>query len=335
MVTIHTWLDRRVHDSRASHRGGMDQITAGFLARQDGLIARSQALSALSVGAIRHLLGRRWMIVLPGVYAGFTGDLSERQRQRAALLYAGDNAQFSDITSLLAHGVRYVPPTTSLHVLIPAVEHRANSGFVVVRRTHRLPRPWTINGFPHCPAERSLVDASARIGDRRAARAMMADAVQRRIADAARLQAEIPHLSGRGTGVARRAISDIVLGGRSAPELEFFELCGQCEDLPQPLLNSLLELPGGRRVSPDALFLNAGLVHETNGRGPHADEDPFDDMQSRHDAMTAAGLVVLHNSPRQLREDGRRVMSEVLACHQRLAGRGLPPGVTLLRSTAP
>lgn len=312
----------------------MDQKIEEILARQDRLITRSQALTVLSVGAIRHLLGRRWMIVLPGVYAGFTGDLSERQHKRAALLYAGDNAQLGDVTSLAAYGVRYLPPSNLLHVLIPAVEHRASSSFVVIRRTHRLPQPRTISGFPHCPPERSLVEASARIGDRRTARAMMADAVQRHIAHAARLQAEIPHLSGRGAGVARRAINDIVMGGRSAPELEFLELCAQRGDLPQPLLNPLLELPGGRRVSPDALFRDAGLVHETNGRGPHADEDPFEYMQARHDAMTAAGLVVLHNSPRQLRQEGERVIDEVAACHRQLAGRGLPPGVRLLRESA-
>jgi hypothetical protein len=312
----------------------MDPIIEEALARQDRMIARGQALTMLSVGALRHLLGHRWRIVLPGVYAGFTGELSERQRKRAAWLYAGENAQLADVTSLVDLGVRYVPPTGAVHVLIPAVEHRANHGFVIVRRTHRLPQPRLLNGFPYCPAERALVDASARIGDQQTARAMIADAVQRRLAYTDRLRAELPHLSGRGSGVARRAIDDVLMGGRSAPECEFLDLCRARPDLPMPLANSLLQLPDGRKVSPDALFLDAGLVHETNGRGPHADEDPFDDMQARSDAMTTAGLVVLHNSPRQLRREAGRIMAEVITCHRRDAGRGLPPGVTLIRSGA-
>jgi hypothetical protein len=312
----------------------MDHRIEEVLTSQDQLITRSQALNVLSVGSMRHLLGRRWTMVLPGVYAGFTGELSQRQRQRAALLYAGENAQFADVTALAAHGVRYLPPSSLLHVLIPSDEHRAAREFVTVRRTHRLPRPRMINGFPYCPPERALVEAAARVGDRRVARAMMADAVQRHLAYLARLQAELPHLSGRGAGIARSAINDVVMGARSAPELEFLDLCEQHSELPRPLVNPLLELVCGRRVSPDALFLDSGVVHETNGRGPHADEDQFDGLQSRHDVMTASGLIVLHNSPRQLRHEQTRIMDEVVRTHQRFAGRGLPPGVTVLRESA-
>jgi hypothetical protein len=312
----------------------MDPVSE-FLACQDGLIARSQALLVISVSTLRHQLGRRWMIVLPGVYAGFTGALSDRQRKRAALLYAGKRALLADVTSLADLGVRFVPQQRSIHVQIPSVEHRASRGFVVVRRTHRLPPSRLLNGLPYCPPERALVEASARLGDQRTARAMIADAVQRQIAHLDGLEAELPHLSGRGSGVARRAISDVLAGARSAPECDFLDLCRRDRRLPEPLTNPLLRLPGGRTISPDALFLDAGLVHETNGRGPHAHEDGFEDMQERHDAMTTAGLTVLHNAPRQLRLEGTRVTSEVLACYQRLAGRGLPPGVILLRKGPP
>ncbi len=42
--------------------------------------------------------------------------------------------------------------------------------------------------------------------------------------------------------------------------------------------------------------------------------------------MTAAGLVVLHNSPRSLRLEPDRVMRELLTCVRRHAGSGLPAG---------
>jgi len=87
-------------------------------------------------------------------------------------------------------------------------------------------------------------------------------------------------------------------------------------------------------VSPDALALDAGLVHETNGRRAHARQDLFEDMQERHDAMTAAGLTVLHNSPRRLATQPRIAIAEFVECHRRLAGRGLPPGVELVRAAA-
>jgi hypothetical protein len=159
----------------------------------------------------------------------------------------------------------------------------------------------------------------------------MADAVQRRIADPTLIDRELPHLTGRGAGLVRGVTAVVLLGARSAPEVDFLDVCADIPGLPTPLLNCLLELPCGRRISPDALFLEAAVIHETNGRSAHEAEDLFESMQSRHDALTAAGFTVLHNSPRQLREARQRVSGEVLACVTRGAGRGLPPGVLLLR----
>jgi hypothetical protein len=100
--------------------------------------------------------------------------------------------------------------------------------------------------------------------------------------------------------------------------------------LPPLLYNRRLKLPGGRIISPDALALDAGLVHETNGRAAHRRDDLFDDMQERHDAMTVAGLTVLHNTPRRIALRGREVITQFERCYVRDAGRGLPPGVVLL-----
>jgi hypothetical protein len=221
-------------------------------------------------------------------------------------------------------------------VLIPASVKRASRDGVLVRRTHRMPLPRQIDRLPYCPPERALVEASARICDRRTSTAFIADAVQRTIALPERLALELPHLTGRGTSAARAAILDVIgLGARSAPEADFLSLCGSYPELPTPLVNALLMLPSGLKVSPDSLFLDSAVVHETNGRGPHADEDAFESMQVRHDALTAAGFIVLHNSPRSVSRESDRVMSEVLACVTRHAGRGLPAGVTLLREGPP
>jgi hypothetical protein len=307
-----------------------------IIERQEGILRRSQALEELSLDRLRHVLGRSWQILMPGVYATFTGCVSERQRLRAALLYAGDAALLADVTALDRYGVRYLPRSIEIHVLIPASVKRASRDGVLVRRTHRLPLPRQIDGLPYCPPERALVEASARICDRRVSTAVIADAVQRTIALPERLALELPHLTGRGSSSARAAIVDVIgLGARSAPEADFLVLCGSYDELPKPLVNPLLRLPSGLKVSPDSLFLDSAVVHETNGRGPHADEDAFESMQVRHDALTAAGFTVLHNSPRSILRESDRVMAEVLVCVSRHAGRGLPAGVTLLREGPP
>jgi hypothetical protein len=307
-----------------------------ILQRQEGIIRRSQALEEMSLDRMRHLLGRDWRILFPGVYATFTGAVSDRQRLRAALLYAGEEALLADVTALSRYGVRYLPKSVDIYVLIPASVKRASRDGVVVRRTHRLPLPRQIDGLPYCPPERALVEASARICDRRTSTAFVADAVQRAIAIPERLALELPHLTGRGSSSARAAVMDVIgLGARSAPEADFLALCGSYAELPRPLVNPLLRLQSGLRVSPDSLFLDSAVIHETNGRGAHAEEDEFESMQVRHDALTAAGFTVLHNSPRSLLRESDRAMREVLACVSRHAGRGVPEGVTVLREGPP
>lgn len=302
------------------------------LRAQDQVITRKQALAWLSDHMLRHRLQRYWRILLPGVYLAASGSPSERQRRIAALLYAGDESQLSDATALGAYGARYLPRDDTIYVMVPATDTRASRDGVRVRRTHRLPSARLVDGLRCVPPARALAEFAARIGDERAACAVLADAVQRRIARTEDVVEELKHVTGRGAGVARRVGSWIALGARSAAEVDFLALCRASLVLPAPLVNPVLELPTGRVVIPDALFVDAGLVHETNGREHHAAEDRFDDMQARHGAMTASGLTVLHSSPRQLRLQGQRVVHEVEQCYLRDRGRGLPRGVRLVRA---
>jgi very-short-patch-repair endonuclease len=87
-------------------------------------------------------------------------------------------------------------------------------------------------------------------------------------------------------------------------------------------------------VCVDALIPSSAVVHETNGRQAHAREDLFEDMQERHDALTASGFTVLHNSPRRIRARPREVLAQVERCHQLYDPRGLPRGVQRIASAA-
>jgi hypothetical protein len=117
-------------------------------------------------------------------------------------------------------------------------------------------------------------------------------------------------------------------------EVDFLVLVQLSAILPMPRCNVLLRLPCGRLISPDALFESSAVIHETNGRGAHARADLFEDMQERRDALTAAGFVVLHKSPRRPLTAPREVLAEVERCHRRYDGRGLAPGVTVVEPAA-
>jgi hypothetical protein len=307
-----------------------------ILAAQDAIITRQQALSVLTPGRLERLLGRQWRVIFPGVYAAQTGPLTAKQKARAALLYGGPDAQLDDLSSLTRHSVRYLPADDREFVLIPAEQKRQSREFVVVRRTFYLPKPLLAPGrMPITPLSRALADYALRHDDARQVRAVLMSAVQRQQVTVAELDSEVATASSRGLKRYVRVLEELRAGVRSVGEGDVRRLCARSKILPPPLFNPLLRLPDGRKISPDLLIEEAALVHETNGRQPHyEEEDAFDGMQERHDAMTTAGLTALHNSPRLIATAGPRILRELEAIYLRDRGRGLPPGVVILHRSA-
>ena len=318
-----------------AHPAPMGSLEATF-ARQDGLITRQQALEFLAEGAVQWRLGRHWQVVLPGVYCIERAVLSDRQRLRAALLYAGPDAMLNDATALRLHGLPFVPDEDEVRVLIPESVQRLSRQFVVTKRTWRLPESVLVDGLPSAPLCRALCEFGARHECERDSVAVIAAAVQQGRVALGELVAEARAGQSRGRPRLLRVLAPLVAGVRSAPEADFRLLVARSRVLPTPLWNSLVELPDGTRFSPDALFVDAAVVHEVNGRqyhAPHeAGEDVFDAMQRRNDALVAAGFIVLHNSPRRLRVDAGGVLRELEAVYRQHADRGMPRGIKLLRA---
>lgn len=307
-----------------------------ILAAQDGIITRQQALAAITPSRLERLLGRRWRVILPGIYAAQTGPLTPKQKARVALLYGGEHAQLDDLSSLTRHGLRYLPSDEREFILIPADQKRQSREFVVVRRTFYLPKPLLAPGrMPVTPLSRALTDFALRHENERQVRAVLMSSVQKRKLSVSELDAEVATAPSRGLKRYLRVLDELHAGVRSVGEGDVRRLCARSKILPTPLFNPLLQLPDGRKISPDLLLEEAALVHETNGREPHyEEEDAFDSMQERHDAMTTAGLPALHNSPRLIATTGPRILRELETIYLRDRGRGLPPGVVILRRSA-
>jgi hypothetical protein len=313
----------------------MDIAIEMLLKRQDRMITRQQALQLMTQAEITARLGRYWQVILPGVYAAFTGALTGSQTCRAALLHAGEGAMLNDLAALRAYRMPNLPPDPLTRVLVADTVQVSSRDFVVVRRTTRLPQPVTIAGLPVAPIGRALCEFAARHSEQRDAFAVVACAVQERRVSITRLIEETERGPTRGRPRLVRILERLEAGVRSVPEDDFRVLVQGSAVLPEPMWNPLLELQDGRKISPDALFKDSGLVHETNGRKYHGGFDDFDDMQERSDALVTAGLTVLHNAPRRIRDEGQDVIAQVEKCHLRLAGQGLPVGVVLLRPGPP
>jgi hypothetical protein len=305
-----------------------------LLVFQDQVVHRDQALlKGFTSGAIKHRLStKQWHGLLPGVYLTHPGEASRRQLLVAALLYAGSDAAIDGADACRFHGIKYVPIDEDVvHVMVPQASQARSRGFVNVRRSLAPVTGVSTDLLRFVDPATAVIAATRRMSNRRSVLAALSDALQREITTYEELVRA--HVQGppRNSTNADDALEDLGAGTRSAPEADFRRLVLASTVLPAVDYNVWLRLPTGRVVCVDALITSSGVVHETNGRAAHARADLFGDMQERHDALTASGLIVLHNAPNRIRTRGREVIVQVERCHQMYEGRGLPDGVEVVR----
>lgn len=116
-----------------------DRVT--ITGHQEGVVTTAQALAfGMSPGDIRwKVQSGRWQSVYRGVYATFSGKLSQDARLWAAVLRAGDGAALSHETAAERHDFA-AGPSGEIHVTVPAASDPARwsdlLGVVVHRSTH-------------------------------------------------------------------------------------------------------------------------------------------------------------------------------------------------------
>jgi len=292
---------------------------------QGDLITRAQALSCgLSQDALRHRIraGGPWKVVLPGIYLTHSGMLTGGQREIAAALYAGPEYAITGLTALQRHGIR-VPLAETVDVLIPATRKRQSAGFVHTRRTHRMPEPpWLSAGIRWAPAARAVADAARGGLELSDVRAIVADAVQRRKCSVTQLAAELRAGSAQRSGALAAALEEVATGIASVTEGDLRKLI-KSGRLPEPLYNAQRYVGDEFSGQPDAWWRDAGVAGEVDSREWHLSPAQWERTMARHATMSAAGIIVIHVTPRRIRLDGARVLAEFRSAIE--AGRKRPP----------
>jgi len=303
-----------------------------LLAGQDYVLHRDQAVAAgMSRSALRHRFATGWRPLLPGVYLTHPGEPSRRQRLVAGLLYAGPDAAIDSVDACHFYGLKATrPDETLIHVAVHRTSPVRSVHWLVVRHSSAAFAVRSTELLRYVDPATAVIAATRLMSSRRAVLAVLSDASQRGIADVADLVAANHRGPRRNAAMAREALVQLDAGVRSVAEARFRGLAEAAPGLPRLMYNPLIRLPDGSRIRPDALAPDAPLIHETNGAIAHRRQDLFEDMQRRHDALTAAGFTVLHNTPRRIRDDGHRVIREFDQCYRRLAKTGWPDGVVLL-----
>ncbi len=268
--------------------------------------------------------GGPWKRLMPGVILANSGTPMLQQRLQAALVYGGEGAMLTGICALVRAGARYVPVAYDLHVLVPHDRRRLSTDAVIVERSRRLPQPSDFGGLPCTPVARASIDATRRMRDPRAVRALIAEVVQRGWASVRELAHEIRDAQIRGTALPRGVIREVSAGIRSVVEAEVRDVLRHA-GISEPAWNrDLYDEHGKWLARPDAVWLDVGVVLEIDSLEWHLSPSAYKRTQERHRRMTAAGLLVIHVTPGTVRRELDRFLADVRTTLSAGAARSAP-----------
>jgi len=284
-----------------------------ILARQYQVITRSQALSCgLSESALVHRLraGGPWQRLLPGVFLAVSGTPTSDQRDLAGLLYAGPGSLLTGAAALRLWGVR-APATSLIDVLVPTSKQRKSAGFVRIHLTTRMPEQILAAGPRRfAPLPRAVGDTARGLGRLSDVRALVAAVVQQAKCTPAELAAELKQGPVQGSALMRIAIGDVYAGTRSSPEADLHDLLRRAK-LPMPEFNPELYVGEEFLASPDAWWRRAGVAAEVDSHEYHLSPEDHERTLARDARMKAAGINVLHFTPRQIRAQPAQVIAAI------------------------
>lgn len=285
-----------------------------ILREQRFVISRSQLLACGMSPRVLQLRTRPsgpWQRLLPGVYVGVTGAVTQDQREMAAMLYAGPGSVITGPAAVRRHHLRS-PGPDAVDVLIPWDCRRQSVAFVRVCRTRRMPAQVSVIGpIRLTSVPRAVADAARSMTRFDDVRAVVCEAVQRRACTVPELIAELAAGPKAGSALLREALAEVGAGVRSVAEADFRTLILR-SGLPKPIFNARLFDADGRFIATvDAWWPAAGVAAEVDSRAYHLSAADQDRTTNRHDKLIAHGIFPLHFTPKRIRTDAAGVVSEI------------------------
>jgi very-short-patch-repair endonuclease len=260
------------------------------------VLSRAEAVAlGYTPSMIAHQIrSGRWQRVLPRTYLT-AGSLTWPARLTAALTYAGTDAVIT-AAAALADDLRGVARPTRVMVLVPLRSGHRSTGWVQVRPTERLPVRRLAPGPARAPFERAVADLALerrRVDD---VRALVTEAVRRRLCTVDELAAELAAGPRRGSAHLRQAIAEASAGAWSAPEARAATLL-RTAGVPSFEQNVRIDLPGGRHIVVDFLWRKLKAVLEIDSMDHHSLPGDRDATDDRHLVLETVGYSVVHRTP--------------------------------------
>jgi hypothetical protein len=260
------------------------------------------------------------------------GDPTPRQRLIAAQLWVGPVGAIDSESACRYFGFRGgLRRPDKVNVVVP-FEHSARSrDFVKVRRTITEIETVSTARLRYVVEPMAVLVAArdARNVDR--AMDILSRALQTGLVTTLELQAVRSMLGDKGCGALDVALAAVGVALRSTSERWLHDVVGSSLILPEPLWNQWLDLgDGGQPVCADALWLEAWMLHEVNGRDYHVWGLQYESTSARTVRVTAAGLVATQSTPLRLLRQPVVDCSNLERTYEFYVGRDKPAGVTLI-----
>jgi len=308
---------------------GLTDVATAVAESQCGVVTRRQLLEAgVSRETLRWRVGRDWRLLLPGVYVLQTGLPTEQQRLVAAQLLAGDGAWLAGSTAAALHGITACRLGMPIRVLVPAPRRSRRVAWVDIRSTTLLGEPVIPRGPLRvgCPS-RAVVDAAAETADERGTRALVIEAVQRRLVRLDDLEHWVDARGRPGSVRLRRLLAEVAAGAWSVLESDLLALTRTSRSLPAPMANPLLTGPAGEALtSPDIWFDDVGLAVMVQSRLFHADGLDWEATVEQRSDLSAVRVVVVGVTPAALARDPEAQLRRIERAHEAAARTGVRRG---------
>ena len=284
---------------------------------QDGIVSRRQLLAlGLSSGTIRTQIdSQRWRVLLPGIYATFTGPVSAHARIWSAVLYAGTGAAASHRTALWLGGL-FDESVDPVHVSIPASRRVIRQPGIRVHLSHALDSDLSIlhpsATPPRIRLESALLDqCEHECADQTTH--LVLSAIQRRLTTAARIRAVIQSRTRhRWRALISEMLDEAREGVASPLELRFRRNVELRHRLPAGLRNRAEHAPTGGNWYRDVRYPRWRVIVELDGRAAHPADRAFRDLR-RDNVAAVAGDSVLRYGWRDVVGDPCKVALQVSA----------------------
>ena len=197
--------------------------------------------------------------------------------------------------------------------------------------TRRVPDPVCYEGpIQFVLPARAVADTARWLDDLGSVRTVVASAVQKRLCLIEQLAVELRDGSMQGSAHFRTALAEVVAGIRSVVEAELRRLILRGR-LPEPMFNARLLVGDELIAIADVWWPEFGVVVEADSKEWHLLPEDWEQTMARHARLTALGILVLHFTPRQIREQPEQVLQTI---RQTLINRSGQPRLPI-RTLAP